>query len=440
LFAETGGKNAVIVTASADRDAAIKDLLSSAFGHAGQKCSAASLLICEAEVYEDAAFREVLADAVASLPVGYAWDLRSIVTPLIQPPSAALSRALTQLEPGERWLVEPRIDPENPRLVSPSVKWDVAAQSFTHTTELFGPVLAVMRANDLDHALELANGTSYGLTAGLFSLDEREQWRWSKLMQAGNLYVNRPITGAIVRRQPFGGSKASSFGPGAKAGGPNYVLQLCEAEDGPDEALDSPPAPAAAEFVGHVRRQLSAADQAGLARAACLYGKAHAAHFARGHDPSALPGEHNLFRYRPCRALMIRAPADALLIDVLQVCVAALTARAKVTLSLHPAFVTRAEWLKGSPGMDCVVEAPSQAAERAAKSDRVRNVGGVERALLTAADEAGVHVASDPVVRAGRIELLHYVREQSVSVVTHRYGSLHAEALSPFQFDSLTGR
>ncbi|HEX4351560.1 MAG TPA: bifunctional proline dehydrogenase/L-glutamate gamma-semialdehyde dehydrogenase, partial [Polyangiales bacterium] len=177
LLAETGGKNAIIVSALADRDLAIKEILASAFGHAGQKCSAASLLICTAEVYDEPSFREVLRDATASLPVGSAWDARSVVTPLIQPPSGPLLRAITSLDSGERWLVEPRVDPDNPRLLGPGIKLDVAADSFSHRTELFGPILSMMRANDLDHAIALANATPYGLTAGLFSLDEREQAR-----------------------------------------------------------------------------------------------------------------------------------------------------------------------------------------------------------------------------------------------------------------------
>jgi RHH-type proline utilization regulon transcriptional repressor/proline dehydrogenase/delta 1-pyrroline-5-carboxylate dehydrogenase len=435
LFAETGGKNAVIVSAAADRDQAIKDVVQSAFGHAGQKCSAASLLICEAEVYDDPSFRDVLADAVASLPVGSAWDLRSIVTPLIQPPAGALARALSQLEPGERWLVEPRVDASNPRLMSPGVKIDVAAGSFTHTTELFGPVLAIMRADDLDHALALANATPYGLTAGLFSLDEREQLRWSERMLAGNLYINRSVTGAIVRRQPFGGCKASSFGPGAKAGGPNYLLQLSRVSAGADETVNTAPVPAAADFLGHIRRKLTATDQAMLSRAACTYGRVHTEHFARAHDPSALPGEINAFRYRPCASLMIRAAADAVLGDVLLACVAGLTAGAKLTLSMHTKFANERDWLAGVPRFACVVEDEEPAAARVGTFERVRLVGSAEVSLREAAEEAGVHVATEPVLKAGRIELLHYLREQSLSVVTHRYGSLHAESLSPFDAD-----
>ena len=98
--------------------------------------------------------------------------------------------------------------------------------SFFHRTECFGPVLGLMRAETLDQAIELANAQPFGLTSGIQTLDDREIARWVDRIEAGNLYVNRPITGAIVGRQPFGGWKASSVGPGAKAGGPNYVLQL----------------------------------------------------------------------------------------------------------------------------------------------------------------------------------------------------------------------
>ena len=122
---------------------------------------------------------------------------------------------------------------DNPNLVSPGVKWGVQPGSFTHCTELFGPVLGVMEARDLDAAIDLVNATGYGLTSGLESLDDREQELWCSRIRAGNLYINRPTTGAIVLRQPFGGMGKSSVGPGIKAGGPNYVVPLMQfAEQG----------------------------------------------------------------------------------------------------------------------------------------------------------------------------------------------------------------
>ena len=226
LFAETSGKNAIVITAQADRDLAIKDLVRSAFGHAGQKCSAASLAILEAEVYDDPGFRRQLRDAAASLHVGPSTDPASVVTPLIRPPGTALSSALTTLDPNEQWLLEPRQIGDDPCLWSPGIKLGVQPDSWFRRTECFGPVLGLIRAADLDDAIRIQNDSDLGLTAGIHSLDENEIAHWRDRVQAGNLYINRAITGAIVQRQPFGGWKSSSIGPGTKAGGPNYVEPL----------------------------------------------------------------------------------------------------------------------------------------------------------------------------------------------------------------------
>ncbi len=225
LFAETSGKNALIITGMADKDAAIKDLVKSAFGHNGQKCSAASLAILEAEVYDDPAFLRQLRDAAASLPAGSAWQAHNVITPLIRAPGEALLRALTTLDAGETWLLEPRQSDDNLNLWTPGIKLGVTRGSWYHRTECFGPVLGLMRARDLADAIEIANDNEFGLTAGLHSLDDREIAQWRAQIQAGNAYINRGTTGAIVQRQPFGGWKRSVFGE-AKAGGPNYVWQL----------------------------------------------------------------------------------------------------------------------------------------------------------------------------------------------------------------------
>jgi RHH-type proline utilization regulon transcriptional repressor/proline dehydrogenase/delta 1-pyrroline-5-carboxylate dehydrogenase len=139
LLAETGGKNATIVTALADRDQAIKHVLHSAFSHGGQKCSATSLLLLEAEVFDDAAFKRTLCDAVESLTVGSAWELKTRMGPLIRPPSGDLETGLKVLETGESWAVLPRRLGDDPNLWSPGVKWGVQPGSYTHLTEFFGP-------------------------------------------------------------------------------------------------------------------------------------------------------------------------------------------------------------------------------------------------------------------------------------------------------------
>jgi RHH-type proline utilization regulon transcriptional repressor/proline dehydrogenase/delta 1-pyrroline-5-carboxylate dehydrogenase len=236
LLAETSGKNALVVTAAADLDLAVSDVVRSAFGHAGQKCSAASLLIVERSVLDDGRLLRKLADATRSLVVGPAADPATEVGPLIRPPSGALERALTRLDPGEEWLVAPQ--QRGPQLWSPGVRTGVQPGSWFHLTECFGPVLGVMAADDLDHAIALQNGTAFGLTGGLHSLDPADARHWLAHVEVGNAYVNRHITGAIVRRQPFGGWKRSAVGPTAKAGGPGYVPALCRWEGGgtPDYA------------------------------------------------------------------------------------------------------------------------------------------------------------------------------------------------------------
>ena len=226
LMAETSGKNAVLISACADIDAAVKDLVQSAFGHAGQKCSAASIAIVDTNIYNDPAFVRQLKDAVESLHVGAGWDFSTTVGPIIRPAERALNRALTELEAGESWLVEPKQIDAAGLMWRPGVKIGVKAGSWSHRNEWFGPVLAVIEAPDFDTAIRYQNETDFGLTAGIHSLDEQECEEWINRIEAGNLYVNRGITGAIVNRQPFGGWKRSAVGPNAKAGGLNYVNTL----------------------------------------------------------------------------------------------------------------------------------------------------------------------------------------------------------------------
>jgi RHH-type proline utilization regulon transcriptional repressor/proline dehydrogenase/delta 1-pyrroline-5-carboxylate dehydrogenase len=430
LFAETSGKNALIITSLADRDQAIRDLVRSAFGHNGQKCSAASLAICEAEVYDDPDFRRQLRDAAASLDVGGAWALTSRITPLTQAPGAALHRALTLLDEGEEWLLEPRPAPDNPQLWSPGIRLGVRPGSFFHRTECFGPVLGLMRAEHLDEAIELANATSFGLTSGIQTLDDREIARWVERIEAGNLYVNRPLTGAIVGRQPFGGWKASSVGPGAKAGGPNYVLQLARWRQvtGPVVEHESLPGPIAT-LLERCLAELSDVDACALVRAsAASYARAWRDHFGREHDPSAIRGEENAFRYRPCRRVIARGAtarpwaAAALARVVLAACVVG----TPLTVTLSPDSSPWA-WLAEWDGVEFVVEAEAGFVDRLAHpedAERVRVWEPISTAARAAANGTGVTVIDAPVLANGRLELRWYLREQTVSRVLHRYGNV----------------
>lgn len=229
LLAETSGKNSMIIAASADIDVAVKDLVHSAFSHAGQKCSAASLAIVDQGVLHSSRFLEQLRDAVCTLRIGHGGDPATVMGNLIGPPSDALRRAFSTLDHGESWLVEPRPlngDADTATLWSPGVRLGVAPGSWCQRTEWFGPVLGIVAASDLNHAIEIQNSTEFALTAGLHALDEEECERWLARADAGNLYVNRATTGAVVARQPFGGWRRSSVGATAKAGGVHYLHNL----------------------------------------------------------------------------------------------------------------------------------------------------------------------------------------------------------------------
>jgi RHH-type proline utilization regulon transcriptional repressor/proline dehydrogenase/delta 1-pyrroline-5-carboxylate dehydrogenase len=428
LLAETGGKNAYIVLAISDRELAIRDVVRSAFGHAGQKCSACSLLILEDEVYDDPHFMQTLADATRSLRVGSAWRATSFVTPLIKPASGALLRALTTLEPGESWLVTPTIDAQNPRLVSPGIKLGVKPKSFMHMSELFGPVLAVMRANSLEAAVALANESGYALTAGLSALDERAQAYFSEHVRAGNLYINRPITGAIVQRQPFGGYGKSGFGPGAKAGGPNYVAQMFHATPREREPARSN---AAANPVSH---QLEAAcelltknEAERLLRYVADYAYARASHFALTHDFEHVLGQDNLFSYRPREYVTVRVEADAKLFDALASCLAALLAGNLVDVSVAPEFGAISALKLLAPALK--VEWLSELRARTPRVALMRLLGSRNTETELFASQLGAHIADEPVLPDGGLELLHYLREQSLSADYHRYGNLGARGL-----------
>jgi RHH-type proline utilization regulon transcriptional repressor/proline dehydrogenase/delta 1-pyrroline-5-carboxylate dehydrogenase len=447
LFAETGGKDATIVTALSDRDQAIKHILHSAFSHAGQKCSATSLLLLEAEVYDDPAFRRSLCEAVQSLKVGSAWQLDTKIGPLIRSPSGDLENALKVLEPGEEWAVMPQNLEGNPNLWSPGVKYGVQPGSYTHLTEFFGPVLAVMRFEKLSEAVALVNQTGYGLTSGLESLDEREWDYWKEHIHAGNLYINRVTTGAIVLRQPFGGMGKSSFGPGMKAGGPNYVAQFMNFTGG---VLNSAPGPARAtlrtlaEGLRARAGELGAAAGSEVDRILAAIGSCdhHARQeFKREHDHFNLVGQDNFRRYRPLKSVRIRVhPQDTAAEIFIRVC-APHAVGCRATVSAPPGFASPSLKLleeltePWAGDIEFVEETDEQLASaiREGQADRVRYAAPerVPLPVLQASGPAGACVISGPVVAEGRLECLWYLREQSVSVDYHRYGNLGRRSGEP---------
>ena len=414
LMAETSGKNALVITAAADPDLAVKDLVRSAFGHAGQKCSAASLAIVEAEVYDDPDFQKRLLDAAASLKRGGSWDLAAVVTPVIEPPTGNLLRALTQLDDGESWLLKPEVHPEIPNLWSPGIRLGVKPDSWFRRTECFGPVLGVIRAQDLDHAIAIQNDSDFGLTGGIHSLDPEEVERWQQGVEVGNAYINRPITGAIVQRQPFGGWKRSSFGPGAKAGGPNYVAQFGVWTDVSEPTRRAPVSAAVAAIL-----KVDSTHEFQAAAESDAWWMKH--EFSVAHDPSALACEANIFRYRVRGRVLLRSPEER---EIRRMVLAALaTGRAPGDLEISLAEGQSVfDWMRS---LKVVRESDKQLAKRLAPgSFGILRVVDAADVIRLAAAESGLRLLDAAPVSNGRIELLRYLHEQAVSRTMHRHGSL----------------
>lgn len=431
LLAETSGKNAIIVTPSADLDLAASDVVKSAFGHAGQKCSAASLVILVGSVAKSERFRRQLVDATRSLRVGWPAQATSQMGPIVEPANGKLLHALTQLGIGEEWLVEPQQLDDTGRLWSPGIRTGVAAGSYFHLTEFFGPVLGIMHAKDLDEAIRLQNAVDYGLTAGLHSLDANELGTWFDRVEAGNLYVNRGITGAIVERQPFGGWKRSAVGAGAKAGGPNYLFGL-------GEWL---PRHGASSSTLHLRglekrvAELIEASQSALdydsfdvlRRSALSDELAWAEEYGVVKDVSGVGVERNLFRYRPL-PVTVRIGEQASLAEGLRVIAAGLLAKSPLSVSTAVELPKGVRTLLSARDFRVVREGDAAWLGRAAKggisTPRVRLVGGGASALAEALDGTpDVAVWSHPVTPSGRVELLPFLHEQAISITNHRFGN-----------------
>ncbi len=224
VFLEMGGKDALIIDETADVDMAVDAAVASAFGFQGQKCSALSRAIVVEDIYDE--FVEKFAAKAAALKVGPA-DENPDVAAIIN--ERQYEKILGYIEAGkaEARLVAGGAPAEGEGwFIQPTVFADVPVSATIACEEIFGPVVAVMRARDFDHALEIANGTMYALTGGVISNDRSRLERARREFQVGNLYINRKITGALVGVQPFGGFKMS--GSNTKAGGPEYLKSFLE--------------------------------------------------------------------------------------------------------------------------------------------------------------------------------------------------------------------
>ncbi len=441
LSAETGGKNATIVTDMADRGQAIKNVVFSAFGHCGQKCSATSLLILEKEVFDDPHFKKQLIDAAQSISVGSAWEFRHRMGPMIRPPEGALKQALTRLLPGETWALKPEMVADNPHLWTPGIKYGVQPGSMTHLTEFFGPLLGVMRADNLSQAIDYVNQTGYGLTSGLESLDRREQDLWKKQIQAGNLYINRGTTGAIVLRQPFGGMGKSALGPAIKAGGPYYVTQFMEfSETGFPRIGAIEKETRLLRLTQRWAQQIAwgqfpkiALDLKKTIRAIQSYLYHAEQTFYRKRDYFHLRGQDNILWYRPMGTIVVRIHPNDSIFETLARMAAVMVAKSRLVVSI-PSDLDNpvTTFLSGRQGKELLQETTivrESDADLIAAISRIQRIryaapDRVPETVFTAAAKTGFYIARAPVVMDGSIELIHYFINQSLCDAYHRYGNL----------------
>jgi RHH-type proline utilization regulon transcriptional repressor/proline dehydrogenase/delta 1-pyrroline-5-carboxylate dehydrogenase len=383
-------------------------------------------------------------------------DATTQMGPIIEPAAGKLRAGLTELGAGESWLVEPKQLDDSGRLWSPGVRTGVARGSHFHLTEFFGPILGVMTARTLEEAIEIQNEVDYGLTTGLHSLNSDEIGLWLNTIQAGNLYVNRSTTGAIVQRQPFGGWKRSAVGAGTKAGGPNYLVGLGSWRSATSSATAPVTDPAVLALLEAATATLSAAQAAFVHRAAQSDRAAWSSEFGVARDVSALSAERNVFRYVPTEA-HVRLPGTrdatsqnnaefvegAALARVLRTIIAATTAGASIHISTAlplPAPITAA---LGGTRATLEVQSNEEWLLRAAKltNTRVRLIQGddVTDATATCSAKAAagalafatdgrpdVAVYINPVTEAGRVEMLPFLKEQAVSITAHRFGTPNA--------------
>ena len=343
------------------------------------------------------------------------------------------------LENGESWVLKPEFTDNNKYMLRPAIKWGVTNDNFCHMTELFGPLLSVMRADNLKHAIELVNKTGYGLTSGIESLDEREIDEWRENIKAGNLYINRGTTGAIVLRQPFGGIGKSAIGSGRKVGIYNYLTQFMNVEDvTPPKILKNKKSRyfKLLEDWEH-KHEVFKNDISQLKEALKSYLHHYKYEFSQEHDYFKLRGEDNIFRYIKLRVVALRVSENDSFFECLSRIFAAKVSGTAIRVSVDDKMnndvskflFTYANKIFQSEDMIKKESEPSFA--RCFPSvDRIiySKESEISKFIFAEAARLTKFIVRTPPIMEGCLELLNYFNEQSISHSYHRYGNLGERA------------
>mgnify|MGYP001369890433 CR=1 FL=1 len=422
LMAETGGKNTIIVTAHCDRDNAIMSIIKSAFSHSGQKCSACSLVICESEVYQDTHFITQLKEAVISLICGTQWDTHSFITPLVKP-NADLLAVVKNSRHEKNWLLRPYFSNEEPTLLYPGIKRIKNKDDIIVKKELFGPIIGLMEASSLEEAITLANQSDYGLTAGLESLNKSEQLYWKAHIKAGNLYINRPITGAIVGRQPFGGQKKSKFGNGFKAGGPHYLMGLVTPQESSPPKTRTPHSPLVTPILKWASKSLTNSQYHHLKSAARSYTKVSKT-IQHPQLLAPLKGEDNYYYMSPLKTVVIGISSSSNYDTLLLILMASLILKIKVELVSSKPIFSNTSFIELLNDYNIQQSYETNVVTSLTKKpfDMVRLISPPSHRLLSICHEYNIKVVHHTPYFHGQLELPFYCEEISVSHRYHRYG------------------
>ena len=438
LIAETGGKNTIIVSSSCDQDEAIQAIIESAFSFSGQKCSAASVIILDANLYDNTEFLHRLKDATESLIVGSQWQQSSVVTPLIGNPYETHNKLFTETEEEESWLVEPHQHHENNALWSPGIKVGITEDSSFLNEELFAPIIGIIRAHNFQHALSIVNRIPYGLTAGLMTLDEEEQKKWLASITVGNYYINRPITGAIVNRQPFGGVKESSFGLGFKAGGPFYLHQFAHINK--EESLPN----LQSEFPKQLSR-FQEIVKPYLTREDYQKWRTFMKHCAleterltaKTHERSIL-GEENIYFFRPHSYIIFRITKETTTLDQAIILGCFKLTRTPFELSVDTMvslFSDKDTLLKTFSKTPFHEESENTLLARLPQfpHSRIRQTDKPGKRFLTNCHQHSISVIHSPISNSPVLEVAYLMSETSVSRKAHRHGNVSLQESHPLK-------
>ncbi len=413
-------KSCALITNFSDQAPAVKDLLYSSFTHSGQKKCTVGLAIIEKEIFDSKPFQNLLESAASSIATGSGHDAKCRVTPLLSPLNPAQELAMKELEPHEKWLLKPVQDSQNPNLWSPGIKFGIQKGGFLHQNAIFAPLLGIMRAENFEHAIELANSSSYRETLTLFSLNPKEQIYFERYAKADHLFINKSSVRPRVERQPSRGALITPQNKSLKRGWTNYLLPFMTTEE-----IDIPKEKHPVNTrVNHLSKLLETFDFSAQELGIWYASIASYAYFwqklKRKEDSTKIIGEDNLKQCLPKSGMCLRITKNDNPLDFMRVFALCLTIDATLFVSIAPNSFDISQMSSMLPQFAFVEEKHTSFIEKIES----RNLSMI-RFLSDQPDlPKELPAITDPVLSNGRIEIMHYVKEVSISIRYDRFGNL----------------